>query len=351
VPLFDQIRRLLSSPKTISAGQEVLRRVESFLAARINREVARKVGLVIRDNALADADVLEKMWALRAVAVGCQPEDVAAVSDHPSRTIRPATFDELSLPPPSSFGQGKKRAALATATAATAVTARPCCGHQAPREQATLIPSREQSRLKDVTRELLIVADAAMSDNFTYLDIGCSEGHITSAIVEAFRLSQVQAYACDIMPQPLSTQFVFSQSDSASLPYPTAAFDFATMFMAAHHFADALAMFGEARRVLKEGGLLLIRDHDCTSEAQRLFYDVVHAVYACVLGAEASPAEFAGQYAGGGFAFYRSKEEWVALARCCGFEVDLRVPIHGPWVKGEYARDRFDSFYVLLVAV
>jgi hypothetical protein len=97
--------------------------------------------------------------------------------------------------------------------------------------------------------------------------------------------------------------------------------------------------------VSKKGTLLLIREHDCQSAAALLYYDAIHALYACVFGAEATPAQFVGQYSAGGFSFYRAQAVWIALARAHGFELHPDAVPHGPVVRGAYASDRYDSFY------
>jgi hypothetical protein len=106
-------------------------------------------------------------------------------------------------------------------------------------------------------------------------------------------------------------------------------------------------MFSEVRRVLKASGRLLIREHDCTSEGRRLFYDAVHALYACVLGDETTPEEFAAGYAAssGKYASYRSITEWIALAAAQGLELCPGSKPHWPLVAGQPRRDRFDTFY------
>lgn len=194
-----------------------------------------------------------------------------------------------------------------------------------------------------------MAAAARRREDFAYLDVGCSEGRITAAVAEVLGLPPARAHACDIAPQAPSAVFTFAQNAPDALPYPDGTFDFVTAFMAAHHFADAPAVFQEIRRVTRAGARVLIRDHDCTSEAQRAFYDVVHALYACVLGSEMTAAAFVANYAPENFAGYRSKESWIELARECGFAPDESFGAHGPRVKGRYANDRFDSFYALLV--
>jgi SAM-dependent methyltransferase len=210
-------------------------------------------------------------------------------------------------------------------------------------------PGRERSRLHDVERELAVVA-AGAGPAAAYLDIGCAEGRISAAVAQALGLPRERAHACDIAPQAMPPGVTFARSGPAGLPYAGASFDFITMFMAAHHFADAAAMFAEARRVAKAGAALLVREHDCQSAAAALYYDAVHALYACVFGSETTPEQFIEQYAAGGFACYRSQAAWIALAGAHGFELHPDAAPHGPVINGAPGRDRYDSFYALFRA-
>ncbi len=211
-----------------------------------------------------------------------------------------------------------------------------CCG------------TRETSRLRDVAREVEALAlTAAERKDFAYLDIGCSEGHITTAMAQALHLPRDRAHACDVLPSAPLGPVTFTQSAPTTLPYESSKFDFLSMFMSAHHFTAAATMFDEARRVAREGARLLIREHDSRSEAARLFYDVTHALYACVLGSEQTPEQFVEVYAAGAYATYRSQSEWVELIRGHGFEPCPGFLPHGPMGRTGPTHDRFDTFYAM----
>jgi SAM-dependent methyltransferase len=288
--LFGYIRNLSGS-----ATRDALQRVEAFLTVKTSREIATIAMAVIKAPDENDVAILKKL------------REIMVVSSTSSR--KP---------------EAEPR----------------CCD-----------AGREKSRLKDVAAEMGLIETALRErDGFAYLDIGCAEGHITAAFVEALEISPERAHACDVVLQQPNSAFTFTKSEIDHLPYPSESFDLATMFMAAHHFADAGAMFLEARRVMRMGGCLLIRDHNCTDLTQWFFYDVVHALYACVLGSESTPEEFMDLYAAGGFAHYRPREDWIRLACECGFEMHPGIISHGPVIRGKYGNDRFDSFYVLLRA-
>ena len=220
--------------------------------------------------------------------------------------------------------------------------------------------NRKKSRVSDIEVELELVKaskavnadnaantdnaanadNAAIADNaanISYLDIGCSEGNITSAIAEYLHLTPQQAFACDIMPLKIANDsFTFAQSSATALPYDSDSFDFITMFMSAHHFTDIDAMISEVYRVARNGAFLLMREHclPADKDSSAAYYDISHAIYACTaiarpLPVENTPEEFMADYhRPGGFAQYRNLEQWTKILESHGF-IPVMEP-HGP---------------------
>jgi SAM-dependent methyltransferase len=208
---------------------------------------------------------------------------------------------------------------------------------------STVVRGREKSRLEDIEAEIAMFG-ARVTPDFGYLDVGSSEGKITGALASALALAKTQAFACDLIePATKDDRFTFVRNTASKLPFDDAAFDVITMFMSAHHFSDVAAMFGECKRVARPGALVLIREHDCGSPAAGAFYDIVHALYACVLGSEATPKEFLAQYASGTYACYRPRAEWIKLFAAHGFGLSDKIPPHA----SRFGVDSFDSFYAL----
>jgi SAM-dependent methyltransferase len=206
---------------------------------------------------------------------------------------------------------------------------------------------RAQARIKEGAAYFEQERAAAKAPGYRYLDVGCSEGSITAAVVAELGLSPEQAIATDVAFQTspegkliASPAFLFVQVDGSSLPFDDATFDLITMYMSAHHFADARAMFAEAARVAKPGARLILREHGRADPAASLFYDFAHAFYETVAGEESTPEEFAARYARGTYAIYRPLDGWTRLAAVAGFKATDWIPP---------LKDTFDTLLIRFV--
>lgn len=105
------------------------------------------------------------------------------------------------------------------------------------------------------------------------LDIGCGEGHNT-------RLIASTRHPASLTALDHSTNFVraaaplgharYLAADALSLPFPDAAFDFATAFMSVMDTPNPARALAEAARVLKPGGFLQFSImHPCFSTPHR----------------------------------------------------------------------------------
>ena len=187
-------------------------------------------------------------------------------------------------------------------------------------------------RIRDIQSEL----DRLRNDGgvpvaeMKYLDVGCSEGQITSSVVEYLNLKANRSFGIDIKaaccPSPYDgSTFQFQTYDGRNVPFPDDTFDLVTVFMAAHHFSDFEATLSSVRKVLKRSGTLIVREHDVQSKAMGVFLDLVHALYMTVVGDEMQPAEFANLYSRGEFARYQSLNDWVTLFAAHGFTCQRKI--------------------------
>lgn len=121
---------------------------------------------------------------------------------------------------------------------------------------------------------LALVQAANPSATDQVLDLGCGAGHTALGI--APHVAHVTAV--DATPEMLETaarlaerrglsNIAFQLADAAQLPFEAEQFDVVTSRVAAHHFANPLAVLAEVRRVLRPGGRFVIVDAISPEEA------------------------------------------------------------------------------------
>jgi len=128
------------------------------------------------------------------------------------------------------------------------------------------------------------------------LDIGCADGRITAALGKHLGMSPHLVFGCDTRTDmhvgniALSAGFVFSslQEDNGQwnptagsnvLPFADESLDLVTALMTLHHVRDLKGYLDDVFRVLRPGGLFVIRDHDCVSPLMADVLDVVHGMH------------------------------------------------------------------------
>lgn len=114
----------------------------------------------------------------------------------------------------------------------------------------------------------------------TYLDIGCNRGGITAALGR--HLGAKHVLGADVIdwggafPTP---GVEYSKIENGRLPQKTGTVDLVTANMTLHHIKDLEPMMGEICRVLKPGGHLFIKEHDCWNVMDAMLIDIEHLLY------------------------------------------------------------------------
>lgn len=91
------------------------------------------------------------------------------------------------------------------------------------------------------------------------------------------------------------------------LPFNDGQFSFVSAIMVLHHVEKIDMMLSQISRVLKPGGYLVLREHDSTSEMDRLLIDMEHMIY------DKIEDEYTDENKEAYVGDYRSKQEWIDL--------------------------------------
>lgn len=205
---------------------------------------------------------------------------------------------------------------------------------------------RAAARITDVSSILRdLLTDKPAVEN--YLDIGCAEGGLTVAFGEALGLDASHIFGCDVVPVATNAQFEFAIAQAEELPYEDGQFQVISFIMSLHHIKDVPAALAEAQRVLAPGGLLIVREHDSRSKHFALFLDLVHYLYATVLGDEVELRE---GHENEDFeahrecleSSYKSQAAWTKAIEGGGFDFVRAVQ---PMVGRTRGSDMFNSYY------
>ena len=164
-----------------------------------------------------------------------------------------------------------------------------------------------------------------------YLDIGCNDGNVTRSIAKYFGTNKNETFGLDITDSvfPKNKEyFNFHVYDGTSIPFGENEFNVVTVFQVFHHVGvtfdgtcnnslnmkyDETQLFMLIKNivsVMKNGGLLFIKEHDCDSELMTKLIDIEHILYDM-------------RYNSGiGVGKYRTKDNWNELLNTFGFMLD-----------------------------
>lgn len=164
------------------------------------------------------------------------------------------------------------------------------------------------------------------------LDIGCADGSILQSLKIKYNLRTDQVIGADII-DTAPKDITFVKVANNKIPLSANSVDTVIVLMTAHHFD--LFMLDEIKRVMKPGAMLIVREHDYTTQLDAVFWDLMHLMYECVIYEERTPEEFLRQYR----SIYRSKNAWLKIFEEYGFSEK------GTTTYNQY--DPFKSFYMV----
>jgi SAM-dependent methyltransferase len=133
------------------------------------------------------------------------------------------------------------------------------------RTAAAYVESATHARGTDLDR---VVELAAGHAGRCAVDVGTGVGHTLRRIAPHFAgaigvdaTREMLEAGAHVLAYAGVRNALLVQSDAAALPIASASADLVTSRLAAHHFADAAAVFREIARILRRGGLFVLVDN------------------------------------------------------------------------------------------
>lgn len=182
---------------------------------------------------------------------------------------------------------------------------------------------RADSRVKhlDSFAKNIINEHLDKTSSHNYMDYGGSDGSIAQSIGRRLGLDRDRIYSVDVEQWAggknggdKEVTYVTIEKDE-KLPFVDSYFSTVTSFMVFHHIFNIECKLMELRRVMKNGGLLFIREHDAIDDVTRILIDIEHTLYES-LTVDRTNIEFFSNY----IAYYKSKNEWIELLKIYGFK-------------------------------
>ena len=131
--------------------------------------------------------------------------------------------------------------------------------------------SKEEHRA-DIFENLIKSSNIKLK-NIKYLDVGCGDGLITNEIIKRFNIKE--HYCADIIE---NNREDFIKIENNKIPLKDNSINLMSSLMSIHHFKNIIKMIKEMSRVMKDNGILFIREHDANTKILP-YLDVVHMVY------------------------------------------------------------------------
>lgn len=186
----------------------------------------------------------------------------------------------------------------------------------------TINLNRGKNRLNDLNEFIndgILINDSNLE---SYLDIGCSDGIITSTIGQGlgFKLSNIYATDIIVSKNKLDPLITFKLCDGHKLDFSDKQFNLITLFQVMHHMVNIDEMLAELARVCKFNAIIIIREHDLEETKfhtlNNNLYKIEHELYE-ILFDHVPYEEFINNY----YAKYDTMDGWTKKLKKYGFNL------------------------------
>jgi ubiquinone/menaquinone biosynthesis C-methylase UbiE len=154
-----------------------------------------------------------------------------------------------------------------------------------------------------------------------YLDFGGGDGQNAFAIANKLKCKKGDVFVSDIQSwfgnenvQKYKDLLTYRYLKTFYLPFEDNTFNFITMFQVLHHIREYNYTVKELYRILKDDGILLIREHDCINDTVATLIDIEHSLFE-ISGKVNVDYSYLQEY----YAHYFSKKELYDLLHSVGF--------------------------------
>jgi len=156
-----------------------------------------------------------------------------------------------------------------------------------------------------------------------YLDIGCGNGNIGKLFGKKLNINDNNIFCTELKAwhgkERKLSEFAINNvrlvDDFDKLPYQDNHFDIITALMVLHHVKDVDKMLKEISRVLRKGGILIIREHDSFTMLDYILNEIEHGLYE-IIHENQSYEDFKKDY----YAKYHDWLEWDVILSKYGFK-------------------------------
>ena len=191
-------------------------------------------------------------------------------------------------------------------------------------------PSKKENRnakranevYKYINNALKKVNKSIGGDQYYHLDFGGNDGSVASEFANITKLDKSQVFSADVeswlgnKKNNLYQNVTYTMlSENQKLPYQPDSFDSISLLQVLHHIEFIDMHLKEIHRILKPGGILVVKEHDCINTSTQLLIDIEHMIHE-VVESEVQNTKILSSYA----AFYKSFIELNNILENIGFE-------------------------------